>query len=136
LSQVFDPGTTQLDTLPSIDKGITVDDLSLLSQVATAGDYIQFFVSVKPTEAQGKVSSNHDSQEEPASYHFGMVADSMEFETHETDEDSNVIISLPHTFGALSEKAIAYSQPIKGQTVSESCTKLNIPGSRVILETV
>ncbi|KAJ5429825.1 hypothetical protein N7491_006841 [Penicillium cf. griseofulvum] len=136
LSQVFNPDTTKLDTLPSIDKGITVDDLSLLSQVATAGDYIQFFVSVKPTGAQGKFLSNHDPQEEPASYHFGMVADSMEFETHETDEDSNVIISLPHTFGALSEKAIAYSQPIKGETVSESCTKLNIPGSRVILETV
>ncbi|KAJ5436405.1 hypothetical protein N7445_007290 [Penicillium cf. griseofulvum] len=136
LSQVFNPDTTKLDTLPSIDKGITVDDLSLLSQVATAGDYIQFFVSVKPTGAQGKFLSNHDPQEEPASYHFGMVADSMEFETHETDEDSNVIISLPHTFGALSEKAIAYSQPIKEETVSESCTKLNIPGSRVILETV
>ncbi|KAJ5384611.1 hypothetical protein N7517_002522 [Penicillium concentricum] len=136
LSQVFDPDTAQLDTLPSIDEGITVDDLSLLSQVATAGDYIQFFVSVQPTGAQGKILSNHDSQEEPVSYHFGMVADSMEFETHETDEDSNGIISLPHTFGALSEKAIAYSQPIKGEMVSESCTKLNIPGCRVILETV
>ncbi|KAJ5960325.1 uncharacterized protein N7479_007475 [Penicillium vulpinum] len=136
LSQVFDPDTAQLDTLPSIDKGITVDDLSLLSQVATAGDYIQFFVSVEPTRAQGKVSNNHDSQEEPVSYHFGMVADSMELETHETDENSNVIISLPRTFGALSEKAIAYSQPMKGEMMSESCTKLNIPGSRVILETV
>lgn len=136
LSHVFDPDTVQLDTLPSIDKGITVDDLSLLSQVATAGDYIQFFVSVEPTGAQGKVSSNHDSQEEPISYHFGMVADSMELETHETDEDSNGIISLPHTFGALSEKAIAYSQPIKGEMMSESSTKLNIPGSRVVLETV
>ncbi|KAJ5514203.1 hypothetical protein N7463_003755 [Penicillium fimorum] len=136
LSQVFDPDAAQSDTLPSIDKGITVDDLSLLSQVATAGDYIQFFVSVQPTGGQGKISSNHDSEEEPVSYHFGMVADSMEFETHETDEDSNGIISLPHTFGALSEKAIAYSQPIKGETATESCTKLNIPGSRVILETV
>ncbi|KAJ9485851.1 hypothetical protein VN97_g7507 [Penicillium thymicola] len=136
LSQVFDPGTTQLDTLPSIDKGITVDDLSLLSQVATAGDYIQFFVSVEPTGAQGNVPSNHDSQEEPISYHFGMVADSMELETHEVDQDSNGVVSLPHTFGALSEKAIAYSQPIKGEMVSESCTKLNIPGSRVVLETV
>ncbi|KAJ5978916.1 hypothetical protein N7501_002258 [Penicillium viridicatum] len=137
LGQVFDPDTTtQLDTLPSIDKGITVDDLSLLSQVATAGDYIQFFVSVEPTGAPGNVSSNHDSQEEPISYHFGMVADSMERETHEVDEDSNGVVSLPRTFGALSEKAIAYSQPIKGEMVSESCTKLNIPGSRVVLETV
>ncbi|KAJ5944190.1 hypothetical protein N7516_004358 [Penicillium verrucosum] len=136
LSQVFDPDTTQLDTLPSIDKGITVDDLSLLSQVATAGDYIQFFVSVEPTGAQGNVSSNRDSQEEPISYHFGMVADSMELETHEADEDSNGVVSLPHTFGALSEKAIAYSQPIKGEMALESCTKLNIPGSRVVLETV
>ncbi|KAJ5163508.1 uncharacterized protein N7500_005338 [Penicillium coprophilum] len=137
LSQVFDRDTTaQLDTLPSIDKGIAVDDLSLLSQVATAGDYIQFFVSIQPTGPQGKISGNHDSQEEPISYQFGMVADSIELETHETEEDSNGIISLPRTFGALSEKAIAYSQPIKGETASESCTKLNIPGSRVILETV
>jgi hypothetical protein len=137
LSQVFDPDTTQLlDTLPSIDKGITVDDLSLLSQVATAGDYIQFFVSVEPTGAQGKVSSNHDSQEEPISYHFGMVADHMENETYVTHEDSNGIVSLPRTFGALSEKAIAYSQPSKGEMKSESCTKLDIPGSRVVLETV
>ncbi|EKV07312.1 ATPase, F0/V0 complex, subunit C [Penicillium digitatum] len=136
LSQVFDPDTTKLDTLPSIDKGITVDDLSLLSQVATAGDYIQFFVSVEPTGAQGSVSSNIDLQEEPISYHFGMVADSMKIETHATDEDSNGVIPLPRTFGALSEKAIAYSQPIKGEVVSESCTKLNIPGSRVVLKTV
>ncbi|CAI7613684.1 unnamed protein product [Penicillium palitans] len=136
LSQVFDPDTTQLDTLPSIDKGITVDDLSLLSQVATAGDYIQFFVSVEPTGAQGNVSSNHDSQEEPISCHFGMVTDSMELETHEVDEDITGVVSLPRTFGALSEKAIAYSQPIKGEMVSESCTKLNIPGCRVGLEVV
>ncbi|CAG7964267.1 unnamed protein product [Penicillium nalgiovense] len=136
LSQVFDPGTTQLDTLPSIDNGITVDDLSLLSQVATAGDYIQFFASVEPTGAQGKVSSNHDSQEEPISYHFGMVADPMELVTQATHGDSNGIISLPRTFGALSEKAIAYSQPIKGEMESESCTKLDIPGSRVVLETI
>ncbi|KAF3022684.1 hypothetical protein E8E15_002130 [Penicillium rubens] len=136
LSQIFDPDTTQLDTLPSIDKGITVDDLSLLSQVATAGDYIQFFVSVEPTGAQSKVSSDHDSQEEPISYHFGMVADPMEIETHVTNEDSNGIISLPRTFGALSEKAISYSQPIKAEMESESCTKLDIPGSRVVLKTV
>ncbi|KAI2703725.1 hypothetical protein DTO013E5_1593 [Penicillium roqueforti] len=136
LTQVLDPDIAQLDTLPSIDKGITVDDLSLLSQVATAGDYIQFFVSVEPTGSQIKVPSNHDLQEEPISYHFGMVADSMKLETHQTDEENNGIISLPHTFGALSEKAIAYSQPIKGETRSESCTKLDIPGSRVVLETV
>lgn len=136
LSQVFDPDTIQLDRLPSIDKGITVDDLSLLSQVAAAGDYIQFFVSVEPTGAQGSVSRNNDLQEEPISYHFGMVADSMELETHATDEDSSKVNSLPRTFGALSEKAIAYSQPIKGEMLSESCTKLNIPGSRVVLETV
>ncbi|KAK4864446.1 hypothetical protein LT330_009709 [Penicillium expansum] len=122
LSQVFDPDTIQLDRLPSIDKGITVDDLSLLSQVAAAGDYIQFFVSVEPTGAQGSVSRNNDLQEEPISYHFGMVADSMELETHATDEDSSKVISLPRTFGALSEKAIAYSQPIKGEMLSEEAS--------------
>ncbi|KAJ5773409.1 hypothetical protein N7457_008305 [Penicillium paradoxum] len=136
LSQVFDPHTTHSDALPSIDKGIAVDDLSLLSQVATAGDYIQFFVSVEPTLTQSQVSSKHDAQESAVSYHFGMVTDSMELETYQTDEDRSNIISLPRTFGALSEKAIAYSQPMEGGMESETCTKLDIPGSRVILKTV
>jgi hypothetical protein len=140
-TQVFDPDTAHVDTLPFIDKGITVDDLSLLSQVAAAGDYIQFFVSVEPSVAETKVSSEIDSQEDAVSYHFGMVTGSMELEiheleTHRSDEDGSLIVSLPRTFGALSEKAIAYSQPMKGQLASGSCTKLDIPGSRVILKTV
>ncbi|KAJ5468227.1 hypothetical protein N7475_005979 [Penicillium sp. IBT 31633x] len=136
LSRLFDPHTTHLDTPPSIDKGIAVDDLSMLSQVATAGDYIQFFVSVEPTQTQSNNSRKPDSQEETVSYHFGMVTDSMELQTHETNEDSRKIICVPRTFGALSEKAIAYSQPVERGTVSETCTKLDVPGSRVALEYV
>ncbi|KAJ5582482.1 hypothetical protein N7535_001102 [Penicillium sp. DV-2018c] len=135
-TQVFDHGTAHVDTPPFIDEGITVDDLSLLSQVAAAGDYIQFFVSVEPGVAETKVSSELESQEDAVSYHFGMVADSMEHETHNSDENGKAIVSLPRTFGALSEKAIAYSQPIKGKMASNSSTKLDIPGCRVILKTV
>lgn len=134
LSQVFDPSSGEpLDTLPTIDQGIAVDDLSLLSQVATAGDYIQFFVSVEPTES--RVPTKSDSNDGAVSYHFGMVADSMELEAY-NPEDNSEIVTLPDTFGALSEKAIAYSQPVKGEEQSESSTKLDVPGSRVTLSFV
>jgi hypothetical protein len=134
LAQIFSPESGKLlDTLPSIDQGIAMDDLSLLSQVATAGDYIQFFVSVEPTESKG--SRKADSSEEAVSYHFGMVADSMELEASNTGDNSE-IVTLPQTFGALSEKAIAYSQPVNGDTGSDSSTKLDVPGSRVVLKSV
>jgi hypothetical protein len=134
VTRIFDPESGKpLDTLPSIDQGIALDDLSLLSQVATAGDYIQFFVSVEPTES--KVSSKSDSNEKAVSYHFGMVADSMELEAYNV-EDNSGIVTLPQTFGALSEKAIAYSQPVTGHTGSNSSTKLDVPASRVILQSV
>lgn len=131
LSQIFDPESGKpLDTLPSIDPGITVDDLSMLSQVATAGDYIQFFVSVEPTESNFARKSSSD---EAVGYHFGMVMDSMELEAY-NPEDSNQVVTLPDTFGALSEKAVAYSQPVNGGTDLESSTKLDVPGSRVTLK--
>ncbi|CAG7924678.1 unnamed protein product [Penicillium olsonii] len=127
LSQVFDPTSGEpLDTLPSIDQGITVDDLSLLSQVATAGDYIQFFVSVEPTASDLPRRIDFD---DTISYHFGMVADSMELEAYNPD-DNKGIQTLPHTFGALSEKAIAYSQPVQGDSSADSSTKLDVPGCR------
>jgi hypothetical protein len=134
LSQIFEPDNMPTDTLPSFDKGITVDDLSLLSQVASAGDFIQFFVAVEPTCSQSKVSDEAGSAELSVSYHFGIVADSMELETHESSTKEKDLVAMPYRFGALSEKAIAYSQPVKGAG-SES-TKLDIPGSRVLLETV
>ncbi|CAG8246897.1 unnamed protein product [Penicillium salamii] len=134
ISQVFDPKSGEpLDTLPSIDQGIAVDDLSLLSQVATAGDYIQFFVSVEPTESNR--SRKTDVNDEAISYHFGMVADSMELEAY-NPEDSKEITTLPQTFGALSEKAIAYSQPMNGDSKADSSTKLDVPGCRVTLNSV
>ncbi|KAJ5327582.1 uncharacterized protein N7506_010684 [Penicillium brevicompactum] len=133
LGQIFDPHSGKpLDTLPSIDQGIGLDDLSLLSQVASAGDYIQFFVSVEPTVSD--LPKTTDSNE-AVSYHFGMVADSMELEAY-NPEDKKEIVTLPHTFGALSEKAIAYSQPGNGDAMPDSNTKLDVPGSRVTLNTV
>lgn len=133
LGQIFDPSSGKpLDTLPSIDQGIAVDDLSLLSQVASAGDYIQFFVSIEPTESD--LPKTTDSSE-AVSYHFGMVTDSMELEAY-NPEDNKEVVTLPHTFGALSEKAIAYSQPVNGDAMPDSNTKLDVPGSRVTLNTV
>jgi hypothetical protein len=134
LSQIFDPDNLPTDTLPSLDKGITVDDLSLLSQVATAGDFIQFFVAVEPTYSHIKVLDEAGSPEVAVSYYFGMVSDSMELDTHEGGSTVKDLVAMPYRFGALSEKAIAYSQPMKGAG-SES-TKLDIPGSRVHLEAI
>ncbi|OQD87003.1 hypothetical protein PENANT_c006G05699 [Penicillium antarcticum] len=133
LIQIFDPENVPTDSLPSFDRGITVDDLSLLSQVATAGDFIQFFVAVEPTYSQSKPSDEAGSAEVAVSYHFGVVGDSMELETHEGSAKVKDLVAMPYRFGALSEKAIAYAQPVKGAG-SES-TKLDIPGSRVLLET-
>ncbi|KAJ5748435.1 uncharacterized protein N7511_010131 [Penicillium nucicola] len=134
LPQLFEPENMPTDTLPSFDQGITVDDLSLLSQVASAGDFIQFFVAVEPTYSHSKPSGEASSAEVAVSYHFGMVSDSMEVETHEGSAREKDLVAMPYRFGALSEKAIAYSQPVKGAG-SES-TKVDIPGSRILLESV
>lgn len=59
----------------------------------------------------------------------------MELEAY-NPEDSKEITTLPQTFGALSEKAIAYSQPMNGDSKADSSTKLDVPGCRVTLNSV
>ncbi|KAJ5115388.1 hypothetical protein NUU61_001147 [Penicillium alfredii] len=131
LGQVFesDSNTTLDEMPPFFGQGMVVDDLSLLSQVATAGDFIQFFVSVEPTSVPNGVSNNVSQGEEAILYNFGVVSDigADEAPSTKAEKDFHVVSG---SFGALSEKAIAYSQPV---TQAESSTKLDVPGFRVVL---
>ncbi|KAJ5439739.1 uncharacterized protein N7458_010737 [Penicillium daleae] len=138
LDQLFNPSTNaESDLPPFLAKGLVGDDLSLLSQVATAGDFIQFFVSVDPTGVQGAVASDANASDGNITYRFGMVSSAEEIASSEAVDGTYKITVLPNCFGALSEKAIAYGQPVaQGGETSESCTKLDIPGCRVVLNTV
>ncbi|KAJ5601692.1 hypothetical protein N7510_011226 [Penicillium lagena] len=126
LDELFDSGAAAPD-LPAFMGG---DDLSLLSQVATAGDFIQFFVSVEPTNSPDDLSGR------PVTYSFGIVSDIEEPELPDVEGEPG-LVAIPGFFGALSEKAIAYSQPVpQGETMAPSNTKLDVPGCRVDLHSV
>lgn len=139
LNGLFSPQTEASlpDQIPSFDKRVIIDDLSSLSQVARAGDYIQFFVSVSPEHGQDGTNRSLVS-EEALSCHFGVVADTENLmEPPSSSSDRKGLIQVPNHFGALSEKAVTYLQPFspaKSEAeVLESSTKLNMPGARVSL---
>lgn len=132
LNQIFDsdPATQEipLEMPMFLENGLIGEDLSHLSQVANPGDFIQFFVSVEPT-AQ-KINESGSKQK----YCFGVVSDA-ESNVPLADGEEQQLKLVNNMFGALSEKAITYSQPIlQGSKAAESTTKLDIPGSRVVLE--
>ncbi|KAF9893054.1 hypothetical protein FE257_012465 [Aspergillus nanangensis] len=138
LDHIFSPieANPSADAPPSLDKLMTGGDLSSLSQVAREGDYIQFFVSVDPYNADGNGTESSTSRG-AVSYTFGVVADAevpIDMAAPGAEKDLRV---FPNTFGALSEKAITYTQPAT-RTPSpnervECSTKLDIPGCRVEL---
>lgn len=114
-----------------LENGLIGEDLSHLSQVANPGDYIQFFVSVQPKDMQGALEIANERGSN-VSFAFGVMSDIEDADAHCGKEG---IISVPNGFGALSEKAITYSQPVlQAGRFIESSTKLDIPGCRVILE--
>ncbi|KAJ5155747.1 hypothetical protein N7492_008550 [Penicillium capsulatum] len=135
LDEVFGSNpSTPAEVLPSFDEIMGGDDLSNLSQVAREGDFIQFFVSVEPPTSNTVVDNRNLHG---ITYRFGVVSDFEEIVTHVSGEGEKSLVSLPHTFGALSEKAITYTQPaVQGLKVFESSTKLDIPGSQVVLSPV
>ncbi|PLB53146.1 hypothetical protein P170DRAFT_349457 [Aspergillus steynii IBT 23096] len=124
------------DRMPSLDR-VFIDDLSSLSQVARAGDYIQFFVSVSSGHEQDR-SDRSLVPEEALSCHFGVVADAESpMASPSTSLERKDLIQVPNHFGALSEKAVTYLQPIvpaksEGELL-ESSTKLNMAGARISL---
>ncbi|KNG87311.1 hypothetical protein ANOM_003956, partial [Aspergillus nomiae NRRL 13137] len=140
LDNIFSPfGTSTAQTAPPwFEEKPVVDDLTTLSQVARPGDYIQFYVSVEPDHVQNGQPELLGSREGAISYQFGVVFDNetsiAQAEKGAPQKDLRV---KPNYFGALSEKAITYSQPIvpirPEQEVLESNTKLDIPGCRVKL---
>lgn len=125
------------DLPPAFDK-LLIDDLSLLSQTASEGDYVQFFASVEPNYSQSASAKSGGPQQTGLLYRFGMVFDAEDYEREPpAGTPQKDLAVLPNYFGALSTKTITYSQPIinadsKGEEV-ESCTKLDVPGSRVEL---
>ncbi|GFF43651.1 hypothetical protein IFM46972_07279 [Aspergillus udagawae] len=112
---------------------MAMDDLSSLSQVASPGDYVQFFVSVEPGQTHSGLQTLSELPQGSVSYQFGMVSDADMPATEATEHMD--LIALPRYFGALSEKAITYFQPkieasSKGGVLGTS-TKCDIPGSRI-----
>lgn len=117
------------------------DDLSALSQVASQGDFIQFFASVAPKGEKTKPSGELSNYGEGICCRFGVIpsAETAEAIANVSDAKSRDIVMLPNYFGALTEKAITYSQPVHDEGSSdgsrENRTKLDIPGCRVQLVT-
>ncbi|KAL4810058.1 hypothetical protein BDV18DRAFT_52425 [Aspergillus unguis] len=109
-----------------------MQDLSTLSQAAEPGDYIQFFASVeKPGMHTHSRDPTHSS--ESFSCSFGVMSDTDTSPSQRTQHKD--VLVVPNYFGALSEKAITYSQPLAESRMepSETRTKIDVPGSRVAL---
>jgi len=117
------------------------EDISSLSQIAKPGDYVQFFVSVQPKCRRTHPSSELKDPEGVISYHFGVsvIRETPHIDAVEGSPSKDLAV-LPNYFGALSEKAITYSQPVQDTESTgegrECRTKLDIPGCRVELGSV
>lgn len=140
LDQLFEPREDFMSGLPPfLTQEITGDDLSDLDQTAKLGDYVQFFVSMKPGSDQS-VCSNQIISDGSVSYHFGVVAQANTPEAQTVDGHQKDLVALPNYFGALSEKAIAYLQPVTNTQANEqqqeTGTKLDVPGCRIKLALV
>lgn len=110
--------------------------IASLSQAASPGDYIQFFVASESNEA-----ANHPTsilEEIPRSgltYSFGVSSGTTAGSPSDTQQK---LILIPDHFGAISESAITYSQNKTPDSLSTSprCeTKLSVPGAEVQLIT-
>ena len=128
------------DSSHPFEEELAINELSSLSHIVEPGDYIQFFVSVEPEpveEAYSKLPAN--DQGGNVSFCFGVLSDKEDEMLYGNEEvyQKDVPITLPHYFGALSEKAITYSQPVieigSSDTPVPSATKLDLPGCRVEL---
>lgn len=131
--------TDSAPDLPSLLKQPRViDDLNLLSQAASQGDSIQFFVSVEPSHPQGRPSETSQEEKNTLKYHFGVVFDPEdEFVLPDkmSEKDFTILQIVHDYFGALSAKTISYSQYMSGRKAMDSSTKIDVPGCRVGLTT-
>lgn len=112
--------------LPNFLEGLGLEEnIAQLSQVASPGDYIQFFVT-----------SEHDMKREDKSgsstltYSFGVDSPNESVET--SSRTSEGVVVIQNHFGAVSESAISYSQKDSSQALKCE-TKISVPGSRIDL---
>ncbi|KAL4765443.1 uncharacterized protein BDW70DRAFT_127734 [Aspergillus foveolatus] len=111
-----------------------LQDLSKLSQAAEPGDYVQFFASVAERELYADNSiSTCESSGNTVSCCFGVMSDADMLSSHTVGHKNLTVV--PNHFGALSEKAITYLQPLAEAKLDtfETHTKVDVPGSRLAL---
>lgn len=138
IDQLFEGpnGSAPSEALPDLSEILSAglgEDIASLPQLAKPGDYIQFFVSSglhsrKDAVPKGQTSESTllcDFVVAASSEAHQMIPGSLDPGTESSSKD---LIFLTNYFGALSEKAITYSQD-----GLEHHTKLCVPGSRVEL---
>ncbi|KAI7970783.1 hypothetical protein EIK77_007963 [Talaromyces pinophilus] len=112
--------------LPDFLEGLGLQvNIAQLSQVASPGDYIQFFVT-----SEDDINYKDRSTPSTLTYSFGVGSPDESSETSPTTSEGVVVIQ--NHFGAVSESAISYSQKDSSQA-SEYETKISVPGSRIDL---
>ncbi|KAJ0423796.1 hypothetical protein BJY00DRAFT_44914 [Aspergillus carlsbadensis] len=131
LSSVFSDNAQRAthEVIPAFEQRMFMEDLSTLSQAAEPGDYVQFFASIEEDEPPKTQNTHPPVSEGSISYNFGVVSDA-ETLPSQTEQQRGLTV-IPNHFGALSEKAITYLQPV--DDVHKSRTKIDVPGSRLVL---
>ncbi|KAL1964128.1 hypothetical protein VTN77DRAFT_7216 [Rasamsonia byssochlamydoides] len=149
IDQLFEGpnGSAPPEVLPDIKDILSAgleQDLTSLSQVAKPGDHIQFFVSSELHSQQAEVPKRQASESAllckfvvaASSEAPQMTPSSLDPDTEGSSPKDLVLIT--NYFGALSEKAITYSQAVSNAQSTgnnlECRTKLCVPGSQVELE--
>ncbi|KAL3482372.1 hypothetical protein BJX99DRAFT_1310 [Aspergillus californicus] len=136
LQGVFLPsrGPSTREGISPFEQDISMEDLSTLSQAAEPGDYVQFFASMEEHQPQGDKNEPPKYPEDSLSCDFGVMSDA-ETLLGQGKQQKDLKVA-PNYFGALTEKAITYLQPVgeaRSHDLSDSCTKIDVPGSRVAL---
>ncbi|KAL4879686.1 hypothetical protein BJY04DRAFT_92488 [Aspergillus karnatakaensis] len=116
----------------SLELPTSLQDLSTLSQAAEPGNYVQFFVSVEASQPHSDSSPTTSSN--CLSVDFGVVSNADSLLSHRAPQKD--LVTVPNYFGALSEKAVSFLQPVSEPepNMFGSCTKIDVPGSRIRLE--
>lgn len=137
LDELLDPNPDAPLGMPSfLVEQLYGDDLSLLSQVAAAGDFIQFFVGVDSVPPHAGIQTDHH-HDESVTYHFGVRSNVEEVEMSSADKNEKPLVKVRNSFGALPEKAISFTQPVvQGSMTTDSSTKLDIPGCLAVFSSV
>ncbi|KAL1982229.1 hypothetical protein VTN96DRAFT_1598 [Rasamsonia emersonii] len=140
-------GSAPSEALPDLSEILSASlekDIASLPQLAKPGDYIQFFVSSELHSRKDEVTKGQTSESAllcnfvvaASSEASQMIPGSIDPETERSS--SKDLVFLTNYFGALSEKAITYSQAVSNVQSTgdglEHRTKLCVPGSRVELE--